>query len=60
MNTLLLAVSAMAFNAPVAPQSDAALKGSGGIVIVDKKKKENRTINGSGGIVIVDKKKKEN
>ncbi|WP_462175341.1 hypothetical protein [Pseudoalteromonas gelatinilytica] len=36
------------------------LQGTGGIVIIREKKKEEQQLNGTGGIVIVREKKKEN
>ncbi|RZF93538.1 hypothetical protein EXT42_06615 [Pseudoalteromonas sp. CO302Y] len=57
LSTLLL--STLAFDAvPASTNSVQQLENSGGIIILNPKKKEN--LNNSGGIIILNPKKKEN
>ncbi|GKW51505.1 MULTISPECIES: hypothetical protein [unclassified Pseudoalteromonas] len=61
MTLSALLLSTLAFDAAPAPSFDTTkLQGTGGIVIIREKKKEEQQLNGTGGIVIVREKKKEN
>ncbi|WP_105174011.1 hypothetical protein [Pseudoalteromonas sp. T1lg122] len=61
MTLSALLLSTLAFDAaPVSSFDTTKLQGTGGIVIIREKKKEEQQLNGTGGIVIVREKKKEN
>ena len=61
MTLSALLLSTLAFDAAPASSFDTTkLQGTGGIVIIREKKKEEQQLNGTGGIVIVREKKKEN
>ncbi|WP_199525285.1 hypothetical protein [Pseudoalteromonas sp. bablab_jr011] len=61
MTLSALLLSTLAFDAAPATSFDTTkLQGTGGIVIIREKKKEEQQLNGTGGIVIIREKKKEN
>ncbi|KPM79050.1 hypothetical protein NQU96_06605 [Pseudoalteromonas elyakovii] len=60
MTLSALLLSTLAFDAaPVSTNSVEQIKNSGGIIILNPKKKE-ENLNNSGGIIILNPKKKEN